>query len=225
MNIKDNIKKIFEKIDNACLRASRKKDDITVVAVTKTVDINIAKLLLNEGIKNLGENRVQEFLHKYEVIKDNADWHLIGHLQTNKVKFIIGKIKLIHSADSFELIKKLNEKSMQADKITNILLQVNTSGEESKYGIRKEDELFQIIEDSIEFKNIKLNGLMTMAPFTDDKKIIRDTFQKTFKLHEKIKLKFNSLDFNLLSFGMSNDYEIAVEEGANILRIGTAFFE
>ncbi|HOK40437.1 MAG TPA: YggS family pyridoxal phosphate-dependent enzyme [bacterium] len=224
VKIKENIKKIKEKIKERCIKCGRAPEEITIIGVTKTVDVETAKILLENGINNLGENRVQEFLKKYEEIGKNAIWHLIGHLQSNKIKYIVGKTYLIHSIDSFELLKKINEKSKEKNLITDVLIEVNMSGEETKYGLKEENEILKLFEGSINLLNIRICGLMTMAPFTNNEKEIRIPFQKTYKLFEKIKEKFNLKNFKYLSYGMSNDYLIAIEEGANILRIGTAFF-
>jgi PLP dependent protein len=223
--LKQNIEKIFNNINNACSRVGRKIEEITVIAVTKTETIETAQNLIKHNIKNLGENRVQEFLRKYESIGEQADWHLIGHLQTNKVKYIAGKVKLIHSVDSLKLLNKLNSVFSEINSVANILIQVNTSHEESKFGIEKEDDLFKLFDSALQLQNVKISGLMTMAPFVSDEKIIRQSFRNTYNLFEKLKVRSTNIDFKNLSYGMSNDYEIAIEEGANLLRIGTAFYK
>lgn len=223
--LSDNIKKVFDNISNVCNRCNRDFNDITIVAVTKTVDIDVANELIKNKVKNLGENRVQEFLRKYDTIGDEAIWHLIGHLQTNKVKYITGKVNLIHSVDSIKLLNVLSEKFKNENLTADLLIQLNTSNEESKFGISDEKELYNLIETALDLTNIKISGLMTMAPFVDDEVIIRNTFRKTFEYSEKLKNRYDKLDLKYFSYGMSNDYEIAIEEGANILRIGSAFFE
>jgi pyridoxal phosphate enzyme (YggS family) len=178
--------------------------------------------LISYGVADFGENKAQEFRDKFNLLKDSVNWHFIGHLQKNKVKYVVGKAALIHSVDSVELAAAIDEKAENLGVVQNVLLEYNTSGEESKFGIRSEDDLKRIAEYCVDLKNVKLLGLMTMAPFTDDEKAIRSSFSK-------LKATFDNLNndgFSLteLSMGMTNDFEIAIEEGSTIVRIGTAIF-
>ena len=161
---------------------------------------------------------------RYNLFTCKVDFHMIGHLQTNKVKNIIGKTKLIHSLDRISLAEELNKRSMKNNIITDVLIQVNVAEEESKYGLRLNEVLY-FIEDILEFTNIRVRGLMTIAPYTNDKALLRKVFRSLFKLSEDIKnRRYDAVSMDYLSMGMSNDFEIAIEEGSNMVRIGTAVF-
>lgn len=220
--IDKNLNIVREKIAQAAIKSGRNPDEITLVAVSKTEPIRLIEEAIKLGVKDFGENKAQEFRDKYELLGDNVIWHFIGHLQSNKVKYVVGKAKLIHSVDSIKLVKEINERAAKLGLIQKILFEVNTSGEESKFGIRNYDELLKIAEYCNETTNIDLIGLMTMAPFTDDEKIIRKSFSKLREHKEKLGQKGFVLPH--LSMGMTNDYEIAIEEGSTIVRIGTAIF-
>ena len=222
--ISDNLYQIKEKIEKAALASGRKADDITLVAVTKSVGIEECNTLLDLGHNIFGENRVQVLNEKYEVIKDNAIWHLIGHLQTNKVKYIIDKVTLIHSVDSIHLAQEIDRLAQKHGIVKDILLQVNVSGEESKFGMEK-DDLFKTLEAASELKNIKVRGLMTIPPVSPAPGANRKYFAELYRLFEKLKEQSGSNIFaDYLSMGMSDDYEDAVLEGANIVRVGRALY-
>lgn len=224
MSIAQNIEKIRSNIKKACEISGRNYDDITILGVTKTVGPDDIMCAVNEGITELGENRVQEFLEKYDKIP-NVKWHIIGHLQTNKVKYIIGKTKLIHSVDSVKLAEEIERLSKKAGVITDILIEVNISGEETKSGI-SEDEILPFLEKSENFSNVKVKGFMTMAPKFAPEDEIRQIFKKLYKIFVDIsQKKYNNISMEYLSMGMSSDYVIAVEEGANIVRIGSKIFK
>lgn len=224
MSIAQNIEKIRSDIKKACEISGRNYDDITILGVTKTVGTDDIMCAVNEGITELGENRVQEFLEKYDKIP-NVKWHIIGHLQTNKVKYIIGKTKLIHSVDSVKLAEEIERLSKKADVITDILIEVNISGEETKSGI-SEDEILPFLEKAENFSNVKVKGFMTMAPKFAPEDEIRQIFKKLYKIFVDIsQKKYNNISMEYLSMGMSSDYVIAVEEGANIVRIGSKIFK
>lgn len=175
-------------------------------------------------MENIGENRVQELEKKIEAIGDNVNYHMIGHLQTNKVRHIIEKVSLIHSLERISLAKELNKRARMNDIIVDVLLQVNVSEEESKYGL-KVKELIPFIESILDFKNIKIKGLMTMAPHTEDEKVLREVFGGLYKLKEQIEDRnYDNISMDYLSMGMTNDYEIAIEEGSNIVRVGTGIY-
>lgn len=224
MSIAQNIEKIRSDIKKACEISGRNYDDITILGVTKTVGTDDIMCAVNEGITELGENRVQEFLEKYDKIP-NVKWHIIGHLQTNKVKYIIGKTKLIHSVDSVKLAEEIERLSKKAGVITDILIEVNISGEETKSGI-SEDEILPFLEKAENFSNVKVKGFMTMAPKFAPEDEIRQIFKKLYKIFVDIsQKKYNNISMEYLSMGMSSDYVIAVEEGANIVRIGSKIFK
>ena len=222
--IKDNILKIEENIFNSLRRSGRENENVELIAVTKTIDIDRINEVINAGSINIGENKVQELNEKYDIIGNKVNYHLIGHLQTNKVRHIIGKTSLIHSFDRMSLAKELDKRSKSNDIVTEVLIQVNVAEEESKFGL-KVGEVLPFIEDILDFKNIKVRGLMTMAPYTDDGAILRKVFRTLFELKEDIANRnYNNLTMDYLSMGMTNDYEIAIEEGSNMIRVGSAIF-
>ena len=220
MSIKSNIKKIEQEIG----KIDKKNGAVTLVAVTKTVDIDKAIEVINENVFDLGENRVQEFLRKYEQLEKKASFHLIGHLQTNKVKYVVGKCKLIHSVDSIKLLNEIEKQCKIANVEQDILLQVDISKEQSKYGINKND-VIKLIEINENNKHVKIKGLMTMAPFNEKTEEIRWVFKQLYEQFIDIREKtFYNTCMKSISMGMSNDYKIAIEEGANIVRIGSNIF-
>lgn len=206
------------------IKSGRAGDEVQLIAVTKTVDIHRINEAIAAGITSIGENRTNELEEKYNVLGNKVDFHMIGHLQTNKVKNIIGKAKLIHSLDRISLAKELDKRSKRNNIITDVLIQVNVAEEESKFGLRVNDVLY-FIEDILEFTNIRIRGLMTIAPYTDDKALLRNVFRSLYKLREDIKgRKYEGVSMDYLSMGMSNDFEIAIEEGSNMVRIGSSIF-
>lgn len=220
----DNVKRIMEDIACAAVKSGRKPEDITLVGVTKTVTYKQAEELMEAGVTNLGENRVQSLLEKYDKLKDKPTWHLIGHLQTNKVKYIADKVSMIHSVDSLKLAAEIDRRFCEVGRCADILVQVNISGEESKFGISK-DDAFSFMESLSEMKNIRVNGLMTMAPFTDKPEECRKFFYGLQKLAVDIQSKkYDNINMRHLSMGMSGDFREAILEGATIVRIGSALF-
>lgn len=220
--IDENFKIIEEKINETCIKTNRKIDDITLVAVSKNNNISSITEAYSAGILNFGENKAQELRDKSKLVKENVIWHFIGHLQTNKVKYIIDTAEYIHSVDSVKLTEEINKRATGIDKIQKILIEINTSGENSKYGIKNLDEVNKITDHCSELSNIELVGLMTMAPFTENENIIRESFIRLREYKEE--LNKQGLQLTELSMGMTNDYQIAIEEGATMLRIGTAIF-
>ena len=220
--LKENLNIVQLKISDAQARSGRENEKITLVAVSKTEPLRYIEELLSYGVRDFGENKAQEFRDKYNLLNNGINWHFIGHLQKNKIKYVVGKAELIHSVDSIDIAEAVNKKAVDLSVSQNILLEVNTSGEDSKFGIRNEKDLFEIASFCKNASNINLLGLMTMAPFTKDEPAIR----KSFSALRNMKEKLNEQGFGLteLSMGMTNDYEIAVEEGATILRVGTAIF-
>lgn len=222
--IKDNVKRVMERISEASLRANRNPDDITLVAVTKTVTAKEAKEVMEAGVMTLGENRVQSLLEKYETLKDEPTWHLIGHLQTNKVKYIADKVSMIHSVDSLKLAEEISKKFSEINRTANILIQVNVSGEESKFGITP-DESFRLMEELSVLPALKVSGLMTMAPLTATPDECRKYFYQLKKLSCDIAdRKIPGISMEHLSMGMSGDYYEAILEGATLIRVGSALF-
>ena len=222
--IQDNVKRVMEEIARAAATSGRKPEDITLVGVTKTVTAVQAKELIDAGVTNLGENRVQSLLDKYETLKDEPAWHLIGHLQTNKVKYIADKVSMIHSVDSLKLAEEIDRRFQMAGRTANILVQVNVSGEESKFGIQPEDA-FPLMESLSQLKNIQVCGLMTMAPKTDHPDDCRKFFYGLHKLSVDIRgKKYDNINMGQLSMGMSGDFADAIRCGSNMIRVGTAIF-
>ncbi len=222
--IKDNVDRVLERISEAAVRANRNPDDITLVAVTKTVTAKEAKEVMDAGVLTLGENRVQSLLEKYETLKDEPTWHLIGHLQTNKVKYIADKVSMIHSVDSLKLATEIDRKFSEIGKIANILIQVNVSGEESKFGITP-DEAVALMEDLSQLSAVRVSGLMTMAPLIATPDECRRYFYELKKLSCSIAdRKIPKIFMEHLSMGMSGDYYEAILEGATLVRVGSALF-
>jgi len=222
--ISENLNRIYKRISDAAYRSGRNPDKIKLVAVTKTVDIEKINEAINWGVTAIGENRVQELIKKYPLVNKKVEWHLIGHLQTNKVKYIVDKVDLIHSVDSIKLMEEVNKRAKDIGRIMDILIEVNISGEATKYGIKPED-LFDFLKEVPKYSNIRVKGLMTIAPICADPEETRPYFKDMKRLFDEAsKLEIQNVNMVYLSMGMSNDFEIAIEEGANIIRIGTAIF-
>ncbi len=223
MSILENIKEVQRRISESAKKVGRNPDEITLVAVSKTKPVRLIKEATQCGITQLGENRVQEVMEKFEHI-DGAQWHLIGHLQKNKVKYIVDKVSLIHSVDSYELAKEIDKQAKKIGKIQEILIQVNISGEESKSGIEPENAE-GVCRQVSELENVRIKGFMTMAPREADENELHKIFGGLKALMEEIKEKnIENVELEELSMGMSGDYEIAVMEGATIVRVGTGIF-
>ena len=224
MSIKDNINSIKDKINLAKSRANR-QDEVNLMAVTKTVDVDKVLEAIDAGITDIGENKPQELSRKYEEIGNKVRYHLIGTLQTNKVKYIIDKVYMIHSLDRIALCEEIQKRAEKIDKVINCLVQVNISQEESKHGLKRSEVIDFVKDVSEKYKDIHIKGLMTMAPFTEDEYEIREVFRGLKELSLEIKkLNISNVDMDILSMGMSHDYEIAIEEGATIVRVGTSIF-
>ena len=220
----ENYEKVVENVKKACERSGRNFQDVTIIAVSKTKPLSDVEELLAHGITEFGENKVQEMVDKYEHVSKPVNWHLIGHLQTNKVKYIVDKACLIHSVDSVHLAKEIEKEAEKKDVIVKVLIEVNIAQEESKFGIR-EDEVYSLIDAIKDMPHVHVMGLMTIAPFVDNPEENRVYFRKMHQLLLDIKSKcIDNIDMNVLSMGMTNDYEIAVEEGATMIRVGTAIF-
>ncbi|MDQ6596883.1 YggS family pyridoxal phosphate-dependent enzyme [Bacillus salipaludis] len=219
MKVAAKLEHINEQILEACRTVNRKPDEIKVIAVTKYVSTERAMEAVEAGILNLGENRDEGLLKKWEVLGDKPKWHFIGTLQTRKVKNIIDKVEYIHSLDRLSLAEEINKRAVKPVKC---LVQVNISEEESKHGLTPEEAIEFIIQLQ-PLKNIRVEGLMTMAPFTDDENVLRNSFRGLRQLRDQImELQLDYAPCTELSMGMSNDFAIAIEEGATMVRIGTA---
>ncbi len=225
MSIADNIKRVNERIENACKRAGRDPSEITLIGVTKTHGADTINEGIRAGLTDIGENRVQEIIEKYDDIDKNAKIHLIGHLQTNKVKYIADKVAMIHSVDSLKLAKEISDRAVKYGRVMDILIQLNISGEESKSGLAPE-ELDGLLEEIKDLKGVFVRGLMTIPPVeTGDMIKSREIFRKLGKIYIDKKAKiYDNIKMDVLSMGMSNDFEIAIEEGSTMVRVGRAIF-
>lgn len=213
-----------KKIEQSAIKSGRKLEDITLVAVSKTYPIGAIQEAYDLGCTEFGENKVQELMGKIEEAPFSAQWHLIGHLQRNKVKYVIGKVALIHSVDSLRLAQEIQKESLKKNVITNILLEVNIAKEESKHGVYEEDVL-ELVREISKLSHVRIKGFMTVAPFTQNPEENRPIFKRLYNLSVDIqKQNIDNISTSILSMGMSNDYEIAIEEGATHVRIGTALF-
>lgn len=222
--MKENLEQIKERIALAAKRVGRNPEDIQLIAVSKTYPASDIEKAISYGCSDFGENKVQELVGKIEAIEAPVNWHLIGHLQTNKVKYIVGKTKLIHSVDSLKLAKEIEKQSAKHNVVTKILIEVNVGEEASKDGILI-NEVIPLVKEISSLPHVKVEGLMTVAPFVEDAEENRTIFRKLYDLSVDIqKQKFDNISMNVLSMGMSNDFEVAVEEGATHVRIGTAIF-
>jgi len=221
--ILSNYNDVKKNIEEACKKVNR-DNDVTIVAVTKTFPEALIKTCIELDISDVGENRPLEMEEKYKIHENKVNWHMIGHIQRNKVKHIIDKVTLIHSLDSLRLAKELNKRGKKNDLIVNCLVQVNIVNEDSKYGVLK-NQLEEFLEDIKDLNNIKIVGLMNMAPFYDDSENARSDFRQMKILFNKLKTnKDKNYEMKYLSMGMTNDYVVAVEEGSNMVRIGSAIF-
>lgn len=222
--LKEQLQEVEEKIQAACDRAGRQRSEVTLIAVSKTKPIAVLQEAYDIGVRVFGENKVQELTEKYEALPDDIHWHMIGHLQTNKVKYIVDKAELIHSVDSVKLAQVIEKEAEKKNCIASILIEVNVAGEESKFGL-KVDEVIPFIEKIASFKHIRVCGLMTIAPFVENPEDNRPIFKNLHKLSVDIKNKnIDNVNVSILSMGMTNDYEVAIEEGATMVRVGTGIF-
>lgn len=222
--IRENILEIQEKINAACRRAGRSSEDVTLIAVSKTKPAEAVREAINCGMADFGENKVQELCDKIEVINEKVRWHLIGHLQTNKVKYIVDKVYLIHSVDSLRLAEKIQDEAEKKNVDVNILIQVNVANEATKFGLSPE-ETPDVIEKIAKLPNVHIKGLMTIAPFSETGEENRQFFRKLKQLSVDINEKnIDNVSMSVLSMGMSHDFETAIEEGATYVRVGTSIF-
>ena len=222
--IKENLISVENEIREACLRAGRRREDVTLIAVSKTKPVSDLEEAYALGVRVFGENKVQELADKYDSLPKDIEWHMIGHLQRNKVKYIIDKVALIHSVDSLRLAETIEKEAAKRNITVNILIEVNVAREESKFGLMPE-ELEEFIAKISDFSHIRVKGLMTIAPFVADSEENRVIFQRLHKLSVDIETKnVDNITMRVLSMGMTNDYAVAIEEGATMVRVGTGIF-
>lgn len=222
--LKQNLIQVEEKINAACERAGRSRSEVTLIAVSKTKPIPMLSEIYEEGIRDFGENKVQEILEKYGELPEDIKWHMIGHLQRNKVKSVIDKVSLIHSVDSFRLAEEINIQAKKKNITVPILVQVNIAGEDTKFGITQEDAI-ALTEQIAELDNLRIQGLMTIAPLVNDPEDNRQYFRGIRQLSVDIRNKnIDNVCMDILSMGMTGDYEVAIEEGATMVRVGTGIF-
>ena len=224
MSVCENYRVVEEKVENACKRAGRNREEVTLIAVSKTKPVSMIEELLPLGVRDFGENKVQELTTKEEELPKDIHWHMIGHLQRNKVKYVIDKACLIHSVDSLRLAQEISKEAVKHDLVMPVLVEVNVAGEESKFGVSVE-EAPSLVENIAKLPGIQVNGLMTIAPYVEDPEENRSVFRNLRKLSVDIGGKnFDNVTMNVLSMGMTGDYEVAIEEGATHVRVGTGIF-
>ena len=222
--LKDNLKQVEDKIAKACARAGRDRSEVTLIAVSKTKPVEMLQEIYDEGVRTFGENKVQEICEKYEQLPSDIEWHMIGHLQRNKVKQVIDKAALIHSVDSYRLAQEISVQAQKKNICMPILVEVNIAQEESKFGISADDTV-QLVEEIAALPNLEIKGLMTIAPFVTDPEENRTYFRQIKQLSVDIKNKnIDNVSMDVLSMGMTGDYEVAIEEGATMVRVGTGIF-
>lgn len=223
-HLKNKWDQVQANVKAACERSGRSLDEVHVIGVSKTVEADVMNASIEFGVKILGENRVQEILRKYEDVVDGPQWHLIGHLQTNKVKYIIDRVDMIHSVDSIKLAKEINKQAAKQGKKMKVLIQVDMANEASKFGLPA-DQVRDLLGQVSELDHIEVEGLMFIAPFIQDQDLIRSYFRAMKDLFESLKtLTYDNVSMKHLSMGMTNDYELAIEEGATLLRVGTGIY-
>ena len=222
--LQDNLKKVQENIRKACKKAGRNEEEVTLIAVSKTKPLSDLEEILDAGVIEFGENKVQELCDKFEHIKSPVHWHMIGHLQTNKVKYIVDKVCLIHSVDSIKLASQISKEAETKQVECDVLIEVNVAQEESKFGITT-DETLALIREVAALPHVHIKGLMTIAPFVDDPEENRPVFRSLYELSKTVaKEQIPDVSTEILSMGMTNDYMVAIEEGATMVRVGTGIF-
>ena len=222
--IKDNLEFVEKNIQNACDRAGRKRSEVTLIAVSKTKPVSDIRQAMDCGITVFGENKVQEIKDKTEEIKEPLSWHMIGHLQVNKVKYLPGRVCMIHSVDNVKLAQEIEKQFAKTDEKIDVLIEVNMAQEESKFGLSAEDTP-EFVKEICELPHLNIRGLMTIAPYTEDPESNRQYFRGLNELKERINsMKLPGVSMDTLSMGMTGDYEVAIEEGATFVRVGTGIF-
>ncbi len=221
--IRGNLEEIQGNIRSACEKSGRNPEDVTLVAVTKTVEADVMNAAIDLGVTIVGENRVQEIRRKFDDVKP-VSWHQIGHLQRNKVKYIADKVDMIHSVDSIRLAEEISDKAQKFGRTIDILIQVNVAGESQKFGI-DDETLTEMLTEISKLEGVKVKGLMLIAPFSDDPETVRPIFRRMKEIFDSTKnSNYDNVEMKYLSMGMTGDYEVAIEEGANMVRIGSGIF-
>ena len=222
--LKENLANVEKNIEQACKNAGRSRDEVTLIAVSKTKPVEMLQEIYDESIRDFGENKVQELCSKMGQLPSDIRWHMIGHLQRNKVKYIVGKVELIHSVDTYRLAEEINIQAKKQNVIVPILVEVNIAHEESKFGISAEDAIL-LVEEISKLENIRIKGLMTIAPYVENPEDNRLYFRKIKQLSVDITNKnIDNVFMEILSMGMTGDYMVAIEEGATMVRVGTGIF-
>ena len=222
--LKENLSVVEENIKKACEKAGRDRNEVTLIAVSKTKPVEMLEEVYDTGIRDFGENKVQEMCEKMDVLPKDIKWHMIGHLQRNKVKYIAGRTELIHSVDTYRLAEEINIQAKKKNIIIPILVEVNIAGEESKFGTSAEDAML-LVEDISKLENVRIKGLMTIAPYVEDAEENRPYFRKIKQLAVDIANKnIDNVSMEILSMGMTGDYMVAIEEGSTMVRVGTGIF-
>ena len=222
--IAENLVQVHKNITEAALLAGRDPAEITLIDVSKTKPVSMLMEAYDAGERVFGENKVQEIMDKYDQMPQDVSWHMIGHLQRNKVKYIVGKVAMIHSVDSLRLAETIEQEAAKAGTVVPILLEVNVAEEDSKFGLAV-PEVLPLIEQIADFPHIRIQGLMTIAPYVTDPEENRPVFRQLKKLSVDIEAKnINNVNMNVLSMGMTGDYAVAVQEGATMVRVGTGIF-
>lgn len=227
--IAENVKQVQEKIEESCQKSGRALEEVTLIAVSKTKPVELLMECYETGIRDFGENKVQELVDKYEQMPKDIRWHMIGHLQTNKVKYIVDKVAMIHSVDSLKLAEEISRQALKHGVVVNILVEVNVAQEDTKFGITLQDAP-EMIRQIADLPGICVKGLMTVAPYVDNAEENRQYFVDLHQLYVDIKEKNidnrgkDKLVMEVLSMGMTGDYQVAIEEGATCVRVGTGIF-
>lgn len=222
--LKENLQQVEERIAQACARAGRDRSEVTLIAVSKTKPVEMLQEVYDAGIRTFGENKVQEICEKYDRLPQDIAWHMIGHLQRNKVRQVIDKAALIHSVDSYRLAQEISVQAQKKNLQMPILIEVNIAEEESKFGISADDTI-RLVEEIAALPNLQIRGLMTIAPYVTDAEENRLYFRQIKQLSVDIKNKnIDNVSMDILSMGMTGDYEVAIEEGATMVRVGTGIF-
>ena len=222
--LKENLINVENNIMKACEKAGRNRSEVTLIAVSKTKPVEMLQEVYDQGIRYFGENKVQEMCDKMEVMPKDINWNMIGHLQTNKVKYIVGKTSLIHSVDSLKLAEEIQKQAIKNNVVVDILVEVNIANEETKFGISKE-ETIQMVKEIAKLDHIRIKGLMTIAPFVENPEDNRLYFREIKQLSVDINNQnIDNVSMDVLSMGMTGDYMVAIEEGATMVRVGTGIF-
>ncbi len=222
--LKENLERVENNIQIACKKSGRSRDEVTLISVSKTKPIEMLQEAYDLGVRVFGENKVQELEQKIPAFENDVSWHMIGHLQRNKVKYIVGKVALIHSVDSFRLAQEIQKESEKKNVVSDILIEVNVAEEESKFGVRT-DEVEDLVTAVSKLPNVRIRGLMTIAPYVVDSEENRWIFRKIKDLSVDINRKnIDNVCMDILSMGMTGDYAVAIEEGATLVRVGTGIF-